>query len=314
MKIKFYGTRGSIPISNKESVRYGGNTTCVRIYDPCIPNNMALVIDSGSGFVPMAKDILKEGNKEQVLILYTHYHSDHTVGLFLSPITFIKNFNITLLGPLENNRGAKEMMENMMISPYFPVDVREVKSHFTYKGIKTPNARILVIHKEGYTVVDLDHFDVLLKHHEYISIGRGKFPIEECLVVRMLKTNHPEKTLSYSIKNMKTGNKFVFMTDHENCDGISKNMLDHIKNADLLVMDCQYSRHKYDNGFTGFGHATPDYCVRVAESGNVKKLGLTHHDPDSKDSDIEGIWFEANKCVKNKLDIIACEDYQEFEL
>ena len=317
MKIKFYGTRGSIPISNPDSVRYGGNTTCVRINDPSVPKNMALVIDSGSGFVPLAKEILKEKDKTEVLILYTHYHSDHTIGLFLSPITFIKHFNITLLGPLENDRGAREMMENIMIAPYFPVDVREVKSHFTYKGIRTPNARVLIVHPEGFTVLDIDHFDLIVKHGEYIVIGKGKFPLNECLVVKMFKTNHPEKTLSYSLKNMKTGKKFVFLTDHENSDGVSKIMKEHVEEADLLVMDCQYTRKKYDNGFSGYGHGTPDYVTRIATSCNVKMLGLTHHDPDSTDSQIDDIVNEATmsrtkESFPNK--IFACKDYQEIEL
>ena len=72
MKVKFYGTRGSIPIANKESVKYGGNTTCVRIFDECLPDDMVLAIDSGSGFVPLAKNVIKEGNKDEVLILYRH--------------------------------------------------------------------------------------------------------------------------------------------------------------------------------------------------------------------------------------------------
>lgn len=314
MKIKTYGTRGSIPISNKESVLHGGNTTCVRVFDDCIPDNMALVIDAGSGFVPLAKDILMEGDKTEVLILFTHYHIDHTMGLFLSPLTFIKNYDITLLGPLENGTGAIEMMENMMISPYFPVDIREVRGHFNYKGIRTPNARVIVINKAGHTVIDVDHYDLLVKHNEYVSIGKGKYPLNECLIITMIRTNHPEKTLSYSIKNNKAEKKFVFMTDHENGDGMPNKMYSHLENADLALLDCQYSRQKYDNGFCGFGHATPDYVVRIAEACHIKRLGLTHHDPDSTDEDINNILLEAKACSKSEIDIFTCKDYQEIDV
>lgn len=315
MKIKLYGTRGSIPISNKDSVIHGGNTTCLRIFDDAIPNNMALIIDSGSGFVPLSKDILKDEKITDIFILYTHYHIDHTLGLFLSPLTFIKHYNITVLGPLENDMGGREMMENLMISPYFPVDIREVKSHFEYKAIKTPNARVIIIGKEGFTAIDMDHYDLLVKHNEYIPIGKGKFPLEDCLIIKMFKTNHPEKTLSYSMVNNKTKEKFVFLTDHENHDGISRNLLNHLKDANLAIMDCQYSRKKYDANCGGFGHATPDYCVRLAEHCGVKSLGLTHHDPDSTDADIDNILAEAKECLKNKdIKIFTCKDYQEIEL
>ena len=31
MKVTFYGTRGSIPICDKEFQQFGGNTTCIQI-------------------------------------------------------------------------------------------------------------------------------------------------------------------------------------------------------------------------------------------------------------------------------------------
>lgn len=314
MHIKFYGTRGSIPISNRESLKYGGNTTCVRIEDDSIPKNTAVVIDSGSGFIPFSRDILKDKNITDVLILYSHWHMDHTIGLPLSPLTFIKNFNITLLGPLEDDKGGKEMMEWILTSPYFPKDVREVKSHFVYKAVRTPNARVLIIHPEGFTVIDLDLYDLLVKYDEYVSIGKGKFPLRDFLVIKMLQTNHPQKTLSYAFTNMKTHKKFVFMTDHENGDGLPKIMKDHIDGANLLVMDCQYTRETYDKSCSGFGHSTPDYCVKIAEQCKVEKLGLIHHNPDSTDLDINQMVLEAYKSTKLAMTIFACADYDDIEL
>ena len=31
MKIKFYGTRGSIPVPERDFMDFGGNTSCVRV-------------------------------------------------------------------------------------------------------------------------------------------------------------------------------------------------------------------------------------------------------------------------------------------
>ncbi|GBE16765.1 hypothetical protein BMS3Abin15_00588 [bacterium BMS3Abin15] len=78
MKVKLYGTRGSVPVANSKSVQFGGNTTCVRVMSDCIPESMALIIDAGTGFVPLSNDILQEGGIEETLILFTHYHHDHT--------------------------------------------------------------------------------------------------------------------------------------------------------------------------------------------------------------------------------------------
>jgi len=314
MKIKTYGTRGSIPISNKESIIHGGNTTCIRVFDECIPDNMVVIIDAGSGFLPLAKDIIAEGNKTEVLILFTHYHMDHTMGLFLSPITFMKDYNITIVGPLENGKGAIEMMENMMVSPYFPVDIRQVKSHFNYNGINTPNDAVIIINKEGFAIVDVDHYELLLKDNGFAPIGKKMYPLSQCFVIKMARTNHREKTFTFSFKNNITNKKFVFLTDHENCINTPGKLKEHLKDADLAVMDCQYSRNKYDNGFSGYGHSTPDYVVSLAEACNIKKIGLTHHDPDSTDEDINNILSEAKSCVKGNLELFACKDYEEVEV
>jgi len=318
MKIKIFGTRGSVPISNSKSIRYGGNTTCLRLYDGSIPDDLALVIDAGTGFIPMGNEIMANNAKDKIQIMFTHYHHDHTMGLFLSPLTFIKKFDIDLFGPLDNGVGCKEMMEHLMVQPYFPVDVRQVRSHFTYSGVNNPHSKILVIHKEGTKIVDLDHYELIMKHDEFVPIGKGKYPLSEFIVIKMHKTRHPEKTFSYRFETNQDGKVFVFLTDHENGDGIPISMVEHCKDADLMIIDCQYNRNQYDGGFSGYGHGTPDYVVRLAEKANVKQVGLTHHDPSSSDDDIDNLVKEAVGCLtpgKEKVPyIFACRDFMEIDI
>jgi len=316
MKIKIFGTRGSTSISNPDSIKYGGNTTCIRVMDDSIPDNVALVVDAGSGFAPMGKEIMKNNIKDHIQILFTHFHWDHTIGLLTSPLTFIKNFHIDLFGPLENGVGSKELLEHLMHKPYFPVDVRDVRSHFEFHGTKSIGSKVMLIHKnEVPRLIDIDHYELAIKYDENLEMGRGKYPLKDFIVVKMYRTNHPEKTISYRFENMEDGKVFVFLTDHENTDGISTALYNHCKDADLLIMDSQYTTEKYENGYAGFGHATPDYCVKLAQKCNVKKLGLTHHDPESTDKDIDRMVKMAN-LYKNKsgLEIFACADYMEIDI
>jgi len=60
MKIKVFGTRGSTSISNPDSIKYGENTTCIRVMDDSIPDNVAMVVDAGSGFSPMCNEIMQD--------------------------------------------------------------------------------------------------------------------------------------------------------------------------------------------------------------------------------------------------------------
>ena len=315
MKVFFAGTRGSVPIANFQSVIFGGNTTCLRVMSECLPPGFALVVDAGSGFVPLSMELLKEGIKE-VAVLFTHYHHDHTQGLFLSPILFIKPIKLRLFGPVEADVGPREMLRDMMKSPYFPVDAREVASHITCRGLDFPRTWVGLFHsKGGSRMINVEEYERIVAAGQHLPIGKGKYPVDECLVVTMYKARHPESTISYRFEERPTGKVFVLLTDHENEDGIPQALKAHLGGADLLVMDSQYKRKTYDESTAGFGHGTADYCVRVAKTVGAKYLGLTHHSPFSTDADIKAILAEgAVKLKGSDLEIFVCHDYQEVDV
>jgi len=314
MKIKLYGTRGSVPVFNPNSVKYGGNTTCLRVYSEHLRANHALVIDAGSGFIPMGNELLQEtkGQIEETILMFTHWHNDHTLGLFLSPITFIKSVKMKLLGPSDNNIGPKQMMEDMMRPPYFPIDVREVRSKFEYTDFVIPQAQVMMIHKKiGLLIVDLDIYERYEHNGVQVEHEGEYYPLNEFLVIKMHRAKHPDKTISYRFENKSNNKVFVFLTDNENEDGFSGHLKKHVQDADLLIIDSQYTRNKYNSHTVGFGHGTPDYAVKLAELCNVKKVGFTHHDPMSEDKDVDKILQEgiAAKSPGSKLEVFACADY-----
>jgi len=315
MKVKFYGTRGSIPISDPACIKYGGNTTSLRVFSDCLKPETALAIDTGTGFVPLSRDILKEKSINEVTVLFTHYHHDHTQGLLLSPLIFIKNLRLNLYGPLDGGVGPKRLLENLMRPPYFPVHFKEVSSHITCKSIEFPKTIIMLFHPKGSRIMNVDEYERITRDNGYIPIDKGRYPLDEFLVITQFRSRHPEQTVSYRFEEKPTGKIFVFLTDHENEDGIPLAFKAHVGGADLLVIDSQYSRERYDSFTAGYGHGTPDYCVKVAKAVGVKKLGLTHHDPSSKDEDIEKILEEAKKWdPENELEIFACADYLSVEV
>lgn len=71
-------------------------------------------------------------------------------------------------------------------------------------------------------------------------------------------------------------------TDLEHMGGIDQNIVELAKNADLLIHDGQYTSEEYEK-FVGWGHSSFEQAVEVAKRANVKKLIITHHDPDHND-------------------------------
>lgn len=319
MIITTYGTRGSIPIANPDAVRYGGNTTCLRIESSALQPGHALIVDAGSGIVPLGGDLVKEGVSE-VTILCTHYHHDHTQGLLLCPLTFMPNVIKHVTGTLESEVGPHQMLMAMMKPPFFPKAYAEVQDHFKTKAIEHPSSMIMIAHPiGGWKTCKVNELCAYEKApNAQVPFGKeGKFSLNECLVIRMLYSNHPERTISYRFEERSTGSVFVFLTDHENQAGMPLDLRNHLGKADLLIMDSQYDLESYLTRTAGFGHGTPDYCVRVANEVGAKRLGLTHHDPRSMDQDIDNILALAKQeatQVGYQGDIIACADYGVIEL
>ena len=56
MKIKFWGVRGSKPTPGKETIHFGGNTSCVEIKI----GNRRLIFDAGTGIVELGNQMMKE--------------------------------------------------------------------------------------------------------------------------------------------------------------------------------------------------------------------------------------------------------------
>lgn len=324
MLVTTYGTRGSIPVSRPGTVKFGGNTTCLRVESDRLPEGTWLVVDTGSGFVPLAYDALKAGVKK-VIILQTHHHHDHNQGLLLAPLTFIKQIPIHIYGPVQNGVGPKEVLEQVMRKPLFPVDFKVVASHFHINKFDYPSNLVFLVHPVGgFKRMDVDAFERAINKDGKLPFGpKTSFDVEECLVIRMHSTEHPEQTISYRFEERTSGKTFCLLTDHENQDGIPLSLRAHLADADLLIEDVQYDEATYQARTAGFGHGTAKYAVRLANLVGAKRLGLTHHDPMSDDDKVEAILREAKDQAQQSsgeesgLDpdnIFACADYDEYDV
>ena len=80
--VQFWGVRGSIPSPGQETVRYGGNTSCLEMR----LGGKRLIFDGGTGLQRLGNSLLKEMPVEAYMF-FTHYHWDHIQGFpFLPPL------------------------------------------------------------------------------------------------------------------------------------------------------------------------------------------------------------------------------------
>ena len=67
---------------------------------------------------------------------------------------------------------------------------------------------------------------------------------------------------------------------------LERKLLDAMTEADVVIMDTMFSFEEYLERMT-WGHAYPEYAVKLCELSGVKKLYLFHHAPDASDASLD---------------------------
>jgi ribonuclease BN (tRNA processing enzyme) len=129
MIIRCWGSRGSIPVSGRQYLRYGGNTTCLEIRTK---NDEILIIDAGSGIRELGNSLVAK-NRHSFTLLLTHAHWDHIMGFpFLKPI-YSHETNLTIWGCPLAQISLKEMLSRTMAPPNFPINFDSIRANMSYQ-------------------------------------------------------------------------------------------------------------------------------------------------------------------------------------
>ena len=280
MIIKFYGTRGSIPICAPEFQEFGGNTTCVKVGGN--ESNDFAIFDAGTGIRDLGNEYLKRGTtQEEIYIIFSHFHWDHIQGFpFFAP-AFLKDQKINLLAMGKGRRikNLKEIFETQMQKEYFPVQLDKMGAQFEFMLV--------------------DKVSEVAEANE-----NNPAPVR----ISANKHKHPGDAYGYRLET--DGKVFVFCTDVEHGDSIDKNVVALAKNADLLIHEAQYTTEELKDK-KGWGHSSYEQAIQVAEMANVKVLAITHHDPDHND---EFLLKQEKICQERFKDCVLAREKMEIEI
>lgn len=276
MRFTFWGTRGSIAVPGPETLRYGGNTTCLQV-EPS--SGASVIVDAGSGIRPLGLELCKRDSEGEVLLLITHLHWDHILGfLFFDPV-YHPGWKVRVSG--------------------WPKALTGLKSIF--------NSR----HADGNFPVDWDDLPGLVEMAD--ELKPPSFEVQG-MEVRTTPLNHPQGGVAFRFQ--KNGEAFAFITDNELEGPGDAQMDDFVKfvsGSRVLVHDAQYLPEEMP-ARRGYGHSDYKQAVELALKAGVERLILTHHDPSRSDDQVDAILTRAREAAGPNLQVDAASEGLVMEI
>jgi phosphoribosyl 1,2-cyclic phosphodiesterase len=275
MKITFWGTRGSIAAPGRDTVVYGGNTTCVEV---SLASGRTVVIDAGTGIRNFGDAVLKRNGWVDIHLLMTHVHWDHLLGFpFFGPL-YDASTRVIVDGCRRGLESLKRIFSTSFVDGVWPIRFEDLKATIE------PQHKLL----------------------------HGNLELEDA-VVESHPLQHPQGGMGF--KFTENSRVFVFLTDNELLEqgwhGTSfADFVRFCKGADLLVHDCQYVPEEMAMR-RGWGHSDVVSVTDLALRAGVKKLLLFHHDPWRTDREVAEMVGRAQELVRGANAELVVEAAQE---
>ena len=254
IELRFWGVRGTLPVSGEDVVRYGGETNCTTLE---FAKGQFFIFDAGSGIKTLSNHLMTERKgRLEAKIFISHPHWDHINALpFFVPL-YVQGNEFEVLGASHGDVTVRELISAQMDGIYFPITIKEFGAHVYFRNLK----------------------------EETISIDN--------ITVKTMLLNHPGYCLGYRVEYK--GRSICYITDNELYLESSeffnpyyvKRLTKFISEADVLVTDCTYTDEEYASK-VGWGHSCISKVIQLAHEAQVKTLYLFHHDPDQNDDAID---------------------------
>jgi phosphoribosyl 1,2-cyclic phosphodiesterase len=296
-RIKFWGTRGSIAAPGPETLRYGGNTTCVEVR----ADGEILVLDAGSGIraLGLALDQEFQAQPIKLSLFITHAHWDHIQGFpFFKPAYNPKN-EIRIFGFDGAGASFRQILAQPMKAPFFPIAMRELSAKMDIKKLTEMNFSIGKLEIRARFV---NHPGVCAGYRIFTSAGSIAF----------LPDYEPYEFFLHSMKGTSLNPEEAKKTSSDE----RASLVEFLRGSDVLILDAQYADDEY-GAHVGWGHCSISSSVALALDADVQRLLLFHHDPNHDDRTVEAMERSARKLVAKSgrpLEIAAAKEGSEILL
>ena len=278
MKITFYGVRGSIATPGKDTVKYGGNTSCVLV-EP--DDDVVLIFDAGTGIRSLGQLLVSDGR--DIYLLFSHHHWDHIQGLpFFRPI-YQQGRTVRLLSNNLNIGDASSVLDQMSDS-HFPITGAQLRAQIEVVPFNDQGS--LMIGDAKVSTMPLNHpgggsgYKIETAHGSLVYITDNELsPPDE------MQTSYPE-------------------------------WIDFIQGVDLLIHDAMFLDDELPK-VHGWGHSLISQVLQLALDADVKRLVLFHHDPSRTDAQLDEILANSREWMASRsaeIEVSLAREGESYQL
>ena len=280
IEMAFWGVRGTLPVPGENTIRYGGNTSCVSLE---FPKGGLFIFDAGTGIKSLS-DYLETENRSQVeaKIFISHPHWDHINALpFFSPL-YMQGNEFEIMGPAHGDISIRELIAGQMDGVYFPIEIKEFGATVSFQDLK-----------EGAFSIDGIQVQTILLNHPGHCLG--------------YRIDYKDRSICYI-----TDNELFPKTSRFYNSAYIKKLTAFIQKTDALVADCTYSEDEYAQKVR-WGHSSITEVIHMAHRAKVGSLYMFHHDPSQTDATIDAKLEEAQSLLKKLKSSTVCITPKEKE-
>jgi phosphoribosyl 1,2-cyclic phosphodiesterase len=243
VKVDVWGARGSVPSPGPETIRYGGNTSCVGV---TLADGSLLALDAGTGIRNLGLAFPAEVPRLHILL--THLHLDHIQGLVFFEPLFRTQAEIVIWGPASPEASLRDRIARYISAPLSPVEVRELPCDVSFRACPER----WEIGSATITAASVAHRGPTLGYRIEDSDGASfaYVPDHEPALGADLAELQPEWISGFALA----------------------------EDVDLLIHDGQYADEEYP-AHLGWGHSALSHSLAFARRTGARHTLLFHHDP-----------------------------------
>ncbi|TVV71877.1 MBL fold metallo-hydrolase [Sphingomonas solaris] len=321
MRVRFWGTRGSLPVAPRADVfrrkvaralvaadgrrfadeaeawdfagseldfatgrGYGGATSCVEVEGA--PDGSFIVCDMGSGLRDFGLDAARRcaaGHARIYNVFLSHLHWDHIMGFPFFVAAFDPGATIVIHG---GHADLEKALRRQQEEISFPVAFDWLRADIRFRTL---------VPGETYRIAGMD--------------------------VRLIEQCHSHASYGYRFEH--DGKAVIYSTDAEHRIDDMENeraFEAFFRGADVVVCDTMYSLAESVTMKADWGHSSNLVAVDLCHAAGADRLVLFHHEPTYVDEDIQRMhaetirYEEINRQDRPPLTVVCAYDGLELDV